>query len=292
MRLVKQVLNKVKTYLELIKFSHTVFALPFALAAVFMVEKGLPPFEKLVWIVAALVFARTAGMAFNRYIDLPIDRLNPRSRNWASVSGKVKPTEIMALGLISSALFVFCAYQLNMLAFWLSPVVVLLLLLYPAGKRFTDYVHLILGAVYFLIPVAVSIALKGEVYVSMVFLGLSMAFWVSGFDILYALQDYEFDRTYGIHSIPAKYGIGKSLVVARVFHGLTFVFALAAGYVAEMGFFYFAGVIGIAIFLVYEHSLIRETDLSKVNRAFFTVNGFVSIIFFIFVLLDIYTGGF
>lgn len=163
-------INKIKTYLELVKFSHTVFALPFALASVFMVEKGLPNVEKIFWIIIALVFARTAGMAFNRYIDLPIDKLNPRSKNWASVSGKVKPTEIMLVGVISSAGFMYASYKLNMLAFWLSPVVILLLLLYPAGKRFTNYVHLILGSVYFLIPVAVSIALKGYVELSMIFL--------------------------------------------------------------------------------------------------------------------------
>lgn len=284
-------INKIKTYLELVKFSHTVFALPFALASVFMVEKGLPNVEKIFWIIIALVFARTAGMAFNRYIDLPIDKLNPRSKNWASVSGKVKPTEIMLVGVISSAGFMYASYKLNMLAFWLSPVVILLLLLYPAGKRFTNYVHLILGSVYFLIPVAVSIALKGYVELSMIFLGVGMAFWVAGFDILYALQDYEFDKKYNIHSIPAKYGIGKSLVISRFFHGITFVSILIAGYLSGMKAVYFIGVFILSIFLIYEHTLIKENDLSKINKAFFTVNGFVSIIFFIFVLLDLFIHG-
>lgn len=284
-------INKIKTYLELVKFSHTVFALPFALASVFMVEKGLPNVEKIFWIIIALVFARTAGMAFNRYIDLPIDKLNPRSKNWASVSGKVKPTEIMLVGVISSAGFMYASYKLNMLAFWLSPVVILLLLLYPVGKRFTNYVHLILGSVYFLIPVAVSIALKGYVELSMIFLGVGMAFWVAGFDILYALQDYEFDKKYNIHSIPAKYGIGKSLVISRFFHGITFVSILIAGYLSGMKAVYFIGVFILSIFLIYEHTLIKENDLSKINKAFFTVNGFVSIIFFIFVLLDLFIHG-
>lgn len=285
-------LNRFKTYLELVKFSHTVFALPFALSAVFMIEKGIPSVGKILWIAAALVFARTAGMAFNRYIDLPIDRLNPRSKNWASVSGKVKPSEIVIIGIVSSIAFVYCAYQLNMLAFWLSPIVILLLVLYPVGKRFTNYVHLILGAVYFLIPIAVGIALKGEIPLSMVFLGLAMALWVSGFDILYALQDYEFDKTYGVHSIPAKYGVSTSLKVAKLFHIFTLIFVLIAGYVADMGVLYFTGVVAISAFLMYEHSLVKEDDLSKINKAFFTVNGFISIIFFIFVLLDTYFGGF
>jgi 4-hydroxybenzoate polyprenyltransferase len=282
------VINKIKTYFELIKFSHTIFALPFAVSSVFIVEKGIPEIEKMFWIVMALVFARTAGMAFNRYIDAPIDKMNPRTKNWPSAKGEVKPWEMMALGLISSILFMFSSYNLNMLAFWLSPVVILLLLIYPAGKRFTQYVHLILGLVYFLIPVAVSIALKGYVEPASLTLGLAMAFWVSGFDILYALQDYEFDKSFGIYSIPAKYGIKKAILIARFFHFLTFVFVILTGLIANLGTVYFVGVFILSGFLVYEHLLIKENDLSKINKAFFTVNGFVSIIYMIFVILDVY----
>ncbi|PMP63096.1 MAG: 4-hydroxybenzoate octaprenyltransferase [Sulfurihydrogenibium sp.] len=281
-------INKIKTYFELIKFSHTIFALPFAISSVFIVEKGIPEIEKMFWIVMALVFARTAGMAFNRYIDAPIDKMNPRTKNWPSAKGEVKPWEMMALGLISSILFMFSSYNLNMLAFWLSPVVILLLLIYPAGKRFTQYVHLILGLVYFLIPVAVSIALKGYVEPASLTLGLAMAFWVSGFDILYALQDYEFDKSFGIYSIPAKYGIKKAILIARFFHFLTFVFVILTGLIANLGTVYFVGVFILSGFLVYEHLLIKENDLSKINKAFFTVNGFVSIIYMIFVILDVY----
>ncbi len=281
-------INKIKTYFELIKFSHTIFALPFAVSSVFIVEKGIPEIEKMFWIVMALVFARTAGMAFNRYIDAPIDKMNPRTKNWPSAKGEVKPWEMMALGLVSSILFMFSSYNLNMLAFWLSPVVILLLLIYPAGKRFTQYVHLILGLVYFLIPVAVSIALKGYVEPASLTLGLAMAFWVSGFDILYALQDYEFDKSFGIYSIPAKYGIKKAILIARFFHFLTFVFVILTGLIANLGTVYFVGVFILSGFLVYEHLLIKENDLSKINKAFFTVNGFVSIIYMIFVILDVY----
>lgn len=281
-------INKIKTYFELIKFSHTIFALPFAVSSVFIVEKGIPEIEKMFWIVMALVFARTAGMAFNRYIDAPIDKMNPRTKNWPSAKGEIKPWEIMALGLVSSILFMFSSYNLNMLAFWLSPVVILLLLIYPAGKRFTQYVHLILGLVYFLIPVAVSIALKGYVEPASLTLGLAMAFWVSGFDILYALQDYEFDKSFGIYSIPAKYGIKKAILIARFFHFLTFVFVILTGLIANLGTVYFVGIFILSGFLVYEHLLIKENDLSKINKAFFTVNGFVSIIYMIFVILDVY----
>lgn len=284
-------LNKTKTYLELVKFSHVIFALPFAFSAALMVEKGLPSLEKMIWIGLAMIFARTAGMAFNRYIDLPIDRLNPRTQKWSSVSGQVKPLEIMILGLFSSIAFMYSTYNLNMLSFWLSPVVILLLLLYPAGKRFTDYVHLILGTIYFLIPIAVSVALKGSIELSMVALGIGMAFWVAGFDILYALLDMQFDREYGIHSMPARFGIRKSLIFARIFHLITLIFIVISGYLGNMGYIYFLGVFFLSMFLLYEHKLVREDDLSKINKAFFTVNGFVSIIFFIFVLLDLFIHG-
>ncbi len=284
-------LEKIKAYAELTKFEHTVFAFPFALASVFILEKGLPPFEKLFWIIVAVIAGRTAGMAFNRFFDLPFDRLNPRSKNWSSVKGLVKPIEILSIAVISSIILVFSAYMLNRLAFYLSPIAVIILVLYPLGKRFTVFVHLILGAVYFLIPVAVSVALKETVELSMITLGLAMAFWVSGFDILYALQDVDFDRKVGLYSIPAKFGVRNSIIISRIFHLFTFLFLIITGVLANMGFIYFIGVFILSVFLIYEHLLIKPDDLSKLNKAFFTVNGYVSIIFFVFVVVDIYTGG-
>ncbi len=281
-------INKIKTYLELVKFSHTIFAIPFGLSAVFIIEKGIPNIEKIFWIVVALVSARTAGMAFNRFIDLPIDSHNPRTKNWPSVKGDVKSGEIMALGIFTSLIFMYSAFKLNMLAFWLSPVVILLLLLYPAGKRFTQYVHLILGLVYFLIPIAVSIALKGSIEMSAITLGIAMAFWVAGFDILYALQDYEFDKKFGVYSIPSKYGIKKALEIAKIFHTITFLSLLLTGYFGSLSYIYYVGLIILSIFLMYEHSLIKENDLSKIDKAFFTINGFISIIFMFIVVADIF----
>ncbi len=281
-------IKKIKYYLELVKFEHTIFALPFGIAAIFIVEKGVPPLDKIFWIVVALVAGRTAGMAFNRFFDLPFDKLNPRSQNWASVKGVVKPAEILALAVFSSLVLVFAAYELNKLAFYLSPVAILMLVIYPLGKRFTNFVHLILGGVYFLIPVAVSIALKGKVLPEAVFLGLGMAFWVSGFDILYALQDIEFDRKVGLHSIPSRYGVKKALMLARLFHFLTLVFLILTGVAAGLGWIYYTGLFILAAFLVYEHSLIKENDLSKINVAFFTINGYVSILYMLIVILDIY----
>jgi len=281
-------IQKIKLYANLVKFEHTIFAIPFVFASVFIVEKGLPDFEKVLWILIAAVSGRTAGMSFNRFFDLPFDRMNPRSKNWVSVTGAVKAGEILALGLISSAVLIFSAYQLNKLAFYLSPVAIMLLIIYPLGKRFTNFVHLILGAVYFIIPIAVSVALKGTVEISMIFLGLGMAFWVAGFDIFYALQDIDFDRKAGVHSIPARFGIKKSIVFARFFHVLTFLFLILTGISAELGIVYYMGLIILTGFLIYEHSLIKERDLSKINVAFFTVNGYVSIIYMIFVISDIY----
>ena len=281
-------INKLKAYAELVKFEHTIFALPFAIASVFIVYKGLPELDKIFWIVVALVAGRTAGMAFNRFFDLPFDRLNPRSQNWASVKGLVKPVEILVLAVFSSIILIFSAYKLNKLAFYLSPVAILLLIIYPLGKRFTNFVHLILGAVYFIIPVAVSIALLGKVEISAIFLGLGMAFWVAGFDILYALQDIEFDKKVGLHSIPSRFGVKKSLIFARSFHFLTLVFLILTGYFAKLGFVYFIGVFVLSMFLVYEHSLIKENDLSKINKAFFTINGYVSILYMVIVILDVY----
>jgi len=281
-------INKLKLYAQLVKFEHTIFALPFVFAAVFIVEKDLPPVEKLFWILIAAISGRTAGMSFNRFFDLPFDRLNPRTKNWVSVTGAVKAGEILLLAVLSCAVLVFSAYQLNKLAFYLSPVAILLLIIYPLGKRFTEFVHLILGAVYFIIPIAVSVALKGQIEISTIFLGLGMAFWVAGFDIFYALQDIDFDRKAGVHSIPAKFGVKKAILFARFFHLLTFVFLILTGYFAGLGYIYYAGLLILTGFLIYEHTLIKENDLSKLNMAFFTINGYISIMYMVVVILDIF----
>jgi len=234
--------SKLRDYAELVRFEHTIFALPFALASLLLLAEKIPSLGKVVWIVVALVSARTLGMALNRLIDEPYDRLNPRTRNWPLASGKVSPSEVRGLILFSGALFILSALMINKLAFLLSPVVLFLLWIYPYTKRFTHFPHLFLGAVYFLIPVAVDVALNASVSLNALLLGTAMASWVSGFDVLYALQDYEFDRRHGLKSVP--------------------------------------------VFLLYEHSLIKPGDLSKINRAFFTVNGYVSMVFFLTVLAD------
>ena len=226
-------------------------------------------------------------MAFNRWLDYEIDKKNPRTRNWAHIRGEIPLEWVKLLAVFSSAAFIVVSALINTLAFILSPVVVFLLWFYPLAKRITHFPHLVLGVVYFLIPVAVDIAVNGRVSLLAVVLGLAMATWVAGFDILYALQDYEFDKRYGVKSLPVKLGIEGAIRVARMLHLLTFIFLLLVGVLhPKMGVIYFGGLLLLAAFLLYEHRLVKPNDLSKVNKAFFTVNGWVSVLYFLIVLLD------
>ncbi len=274
-------------YLELVKFEHTIFALPFALASVILLYENTPSLWKLFWVILAFISARTAGMALNRLIDLPIDRLNPRTSQWVHAKGEVSEENIKRLIFLSIGLFLFSAFMINIYAFLLSPLVLFFLWLYPYAKRITYYPHLVLGAVYFLIPLAIDVSFNERISLNAIILGVAMAFWVAGFDILYALQDYEFDKTHGLKSTPVRFGIENSLWIARFFHLITFFALLGLFFRIDfLGLLYLFGLFGIALFLYYEHSLVKPHDLSKINKAFFTVNGYVSVIFFIIVLLD------
>jgi len=274
-------------YLELVKFEHTIFALPFALSSVILLYEDTPSLWKLFWVILAFISARTAGMALNRLIDLPIDRLNPRTSQWVHAKGEVSEENIKRLIFLSIGLFLFSAFMINIYAFLLSPLVLFFLWLYPYAKRITYYPHLVLGAVYFLIPLAIDVSFNERISLNAIILGVAMAFWVAGFDILYALQDYEFDKTHGLKSIPVRFGIEGSLWIARFFHLITFFALLGLFFRIDfLGLLYLFGLFGIALFLYYEHSLVKPHYLSKINKAFFTVNGYVSVIFFIVVLLD------
>ncbi|MFN3598835.1 MAG: UbiA-like polyprenyltransferase [Aquificaceae bacterium] len=276
-----------KKYLELTKFEHTIFALPFALASLVILYKDMPSFWKFFWMLCAFISARTAGMALNRLIDLPIDRLNPRTKDWVHAKGEVSQEEIKRLIFISSLIFLFSALMINFYAFLLAPLVLFLLWFYPYAKRITYYPHLVLGVVYLLIPLAVDIAFNERVSLTSFLLGLAMGFWVAGFDILYALQDYEFDKAYGVKSLPVKLGVEGSLMIARLFHTLTFFLLLNLLFKVDfLGILYLLGLLAIGGFLYYEHSLIKPYDLSRINKAFFTVNGYISVVFFLVVLLD------
>jgi len=280
-------LKKLKLYSELLKFEHTIFALPFGLSSLVMLYKELPEAKKIFFILLALVAGRTLGMALNRLIDKPFDALNPRTKKWPHVSGFVKDWEIKLISIISAIIFVFSCYMINKLAFILSPIVIFFLYFYPYAKRITYFPHFVLGIIYFLIPIAIDVALNEKISALACLLGLGMATWVSGFDILYALQDYEFDKQTGLKSIPVKLGIKKAISIARILHLITFFSLLLCGIIyAKTTWIYYVGLFMISAFLVYEHSLIKENDLSKINKAFFTVNGFISIVFFLVVLLN------
>jgi 4-hydroxybenzoate polyprenyltransferase len=281
-------IEKIRDYARLVKFEHTIFALPFALASLLLLVERMPSLWELFLILVALVSARTLGMAFNRLIDEPYDRLNPRTRGWELTSGKVSREEVKRLILISACVFIIASLLLNTLAFLLSPVVILLLWLYPYAKRFTYFPHLVLGAVYFLIPVAVDVAINSSVSIISLLLGIAMSMWVAGFDILYALQDYDFDREVGLKSVPVRFGVEGALRLSRLFHLITLLALMLLGAVHEdLGIIYFLGLTLLGGFLAYEHSLIKPYDLSKINKAFFTVNGYVSIAFFLTILLEV-----
>ncbi len=280
-------MGKTSRYLELVKFEHTVFALPFALASMVLLYQHMPSLWRLFWVLLAFISARTAGMALNRLIDLPIDRLNPRTSQWVHARGEVSEKDIKRLILFSGGIFIFSTLMINIYAFLLSPIVLFLLWFYPYAKRITYYPHLVLGAVYFLIPLAIDVSFNEHVSFNAIILGFAMAFWVAGFDILYALQDYQFDREQGLKSIPVKFGIEGALWIARLFHFITFLALLVLLFRVDfLGFVYLLGLFGIGLFLYYEHSLIKPYDLSKINKAFFTVNGYVSVVFLVVVLLD------
>ncbi len=281
------VVERLKLYSELLKLEHTIFALPFGLASLLILYKKFPSWKKILYILLALIFARTLGMALNRLIDKPFDEKNPRTSIWPHAKGLVKDAEIKAIILLSAGLFVFCCYKINFLAFLLSPVVILSLFIYPFAKRFTYFPHFFLGLVYFLIPVAIDVALNEKISLNALFLGIAMACWVSGFDILYSLQDLEFDKKIGLKSIPVRFGIKNSLRIARFLHLTTFFSLILTGYFyPKTTWIYFVGLCLIAFFLAYEHSLIKENDLSKINKAFFTTNGFISIIFFLIIVVN------
>ncbi len=279
--------RKIKLYAELIKLEHTIFALPFVGASLLLLGRELPKGGKIVLILFAAVFARTLGMALNRLLDLPFDAQNPRTSIWPHAQGLVSKREILFLALISACLFVLTCALINILALALSPLVILLLYFYPLAKRLTYFPHLVLGLVYFLIPLAVDVALNERISALAILLGVGMATWVAGFDIFYSLQDYEFDKKIGLKSLPVKLGLAKAILVARLLHLITFLSFLSLAFTfPKFPYLYLFGLIVLALFLVYEHSLIKPHDLSKLNKAFFTVNGVISIIFFIIVLLE------
>lgn len=277
-----------RTVLEMIKFEHSVFALPYALVAALLAARteqagSWPPLERLGkqlgWIVVAMVGARSAAMTLNRLIDREYDRLNPRTRDRALVTGALSVRFAWLFALASAALLVVAAWQLNPLAFRLSPLALAVLFFYSYTKRFTAYSHLVLGFCLGMSPAAAWIAIRGSLDLRILWLTAAVTLWVAGFDVLYACQDVDFDRRVGLHSLPARLGVAPALWWARAMHALTvgLLAALAASF--HLPWPAWVGVAAVAALLVYEHRLVRPDDLSRVNAAFFTVNGYISLLF-------------
>jgi 4-hydroxybenzoate polyprenyltransferase len=281
------VLQNLRVTLEMIKWEHSVFALPFALCGAMLAAGGLPSLHQLLWIVVAMVAARSAAMAFNRWADASIDAANPRTSTRALPAGHLSPAFVASFVVISSAVFIFSAAQLNRLALLLSPLALAVLLLYSYTKRVTRWSHLVLGFALGIAPSAAWIAVRGSLDPRILLLTAAVTFWVAGFDVLYACQDFDFDRQAGLHSIPRYVGIPTALWIARAFHlimvGLLVALLIAFG----MGKLAACGVLAVIALLLYEHSLVRANDLSKLNSAFFTMNGVISVLFFAFVAGDL-----
>lgn len=275
------VLTKLKTTLEMIKFEHTLFALPFAFLGAVMAANGLPSWQQVLWITLAMVGARSAAMTFNRIADRRIDAGNPRTANRELPSGKLSVQFAWAFLIASIALFLLSAYMLNWLTFALSPIALISVLGYSYAKRFTSLAHLLLGWALAISPTAAWIAVRGRIDSEIpILLSLFVLMWTSGFDIMYACQDYEFDRKAGLYSVPARFGIARSLWMARLFHFQAFVVLVLLYLMSGLGWIALVGVGAVATLLVYQHTLVKPNDLSRMNAAFFTTNAFVSVILF------------
>ena len=278
-------LSRFRTYMELIKVEHTVFALPFALTAALMAADGFPSLYQVFWITVALFGARTAAMSLNRAIDAEIDAKNPRTAGRHIPRGIVKRSEAFLLAAAGFGVMVFAAYKLNRLALELSPVAIFILTLYSFTKRFTALCHVVLGIAVALAPLGAWVAVRGSIDLPAVILSLSVALWVAGFDIIYALQDVDFDRREGLYSIPARLGEDKALTISRLFHVLTLLGLIYVGFIEKMGFLYYLGLAVSTVLMVKEHVIVAR-DRSKIGYAFFNLNGYISLTVFFFTLLD------
>ncbi len=281
--------TKLTTLLEMIKFSHTVFAFPFALMGMLLASlaSGIAPtFAQVFWICLAMVGARTGAMGLNRIIDARIDADNPRTAERHLPAGKVAMGEAWLLVLGAFALLLLAAWMLNPLCLQLAPVAIFFLALYSYCKRFTSMAHIILGICLAAAPIGAWIALRGDIGWPVVVLGLAVLFWVAGFDIFYALQDYEFDRDKGLFSIPSRFGVERSFLIARLFHVAMVSLLLVLVFSEGLGLIYLIGVVVVAGLLIYEHLLVRPDDLSRLDAAFFNMNGYISVTIFLFTLVD------
>ncbi|KAA3598035.1 MAG: 4-hydroxybenzoate octaprenyltransferase [Calditrichaeota bacterium] len=281
-------ISKILDFGRMVKFSHSIFALPFAFTGAFLAfERGGFSWEKVLWIALCMVTARNVAMGFNRLVDRKIDAKNPRTIQREIASGKISSSEGWFFVLLNAIIFAFSAKMLSNLCLILSPFVLAILCFYSLTKRFTWLAHIFLGLAISLSPTAAWIAVAGEVELLPILISAVILFWIAGFDIIYACQDFEFDIQNKLHSIPAKFGISKALMISRVFHLITFGLLVWVGVEASLQWIYFSGAIVIGGILFYEQSLVKPNDLSKVDKAFFDMNGIISVLFFVIVFADL-----
>ena len=269
-----------------IKIAHTVFALPFAVMSAFLAAEGMPGLGKLIWILIAMFGARNGAMAFNRIVDSKLDRLNPRTKDRALPARKSSAKQYWVFLILSSFVFLFSAYMLNSLAFALSPVALGIIFGYSFAQRFTSLSHLWLGVAISIAPVGAWVAVREEISIESLVLGTAVVFWLVGFDIIYSCMDVDSDRSNNLHSIPQKFGVRTALRLAFSSHCMMILFLILLLFIPALGWVYFFGVILTAGLLFYEHSLVREDDLSLVNVAFFNINGIISVLLMFFVIVD------
>ncbi|HEB02454.1 MAG TPA: 4-hydroxybenzoate octaprenyltransferase [Nitrospirae bacterium] len=279
--------DKIKNYLRMIKFSHSVFALPFAFTAAILAADGLPTIWQIFWITIAMVGARSGAMGLNRVIDYKSDALTPRTRGREIPAGVVSKASALLFSLISLGVMVLAAKMLNPLCLALSPVAIMVLVLYSFAKRFTWGAHFVLGLAISAAPLGAWIAVTGTFDLKVIPLVLAVLLWLPGFDILYALQDKEFDKTYGLHSIPVSFGVEKSLKISRLLHLFSWIFLYLTGVLFGLGAVYWFGLGVVAVLFIYEHSLLKPDDLGKLDKAFFNMNGYISLTVFAFTFLEI-----
>lgn len=285
---------KIVKFFELIKFSHTVFALPFAFMSAILAIRTLKlPFFSpdtliiLGWIALAMVGARSGAMGFNRLVDLKWDAENPRTASRPSATGEIGVVTMAVMVILSFALLVFSAWKLNDLAFKLSPIAIFLVCFYSYTKRFTSFSHLFLGLAIGVAPIAGWIAVSGEISKASLILGLSVFTWIAGFDVLYALQDLDYDKKAGLNSIPVRFGVANSLRLAKILHLISLHCWIALFYIEDLNHVFFVGVLLSGLLLVWEHRLLKKDDLSKLNMAFFNMNAVISVTLFTALTLDV-----
>ncbi len=277
--------RRLSLFLESIKFEHSVFALPFAVLAAFLSASGTPEWTGLLWILVAMVGMRTFGMAANRLIDAEIDARNPRTVTRAIPAGTISRRAMIGYMTFAGLIFVVATSQLDPVTWALAPIPLGVMIGYPYLKRFTWLAHFGMGAVYLIVPPAVSLALTGTLPLGFVVIGMGSMAWVAGFDVLYATADFKVDREQGLHSIPSRFGIPASLVISRVLHASAVILLAIAGVILEASALYSIGVLAVAVLLAYEQSLVSSGDLSKLNMAFFTMNGVIAVVFGTFVVI-------